>query len=204
MKDFIDKYELGSLLVLNKTIPYTFGKSLSIENKIVRNNFNKNIFTLINQYEIEDHTKILDLFEIAKLDNIFTIKTQEIEILSKLNDEFISLFVNSFDEETKENNKDIIDKLKFGSKNENEENIKNNQNFNVFIWFNTDKDECVDIEMINKFLSYLDESFEYKFFLVDDENKYKEHFIKLLFYSVNINYITLIYLSDLSVSKSNW
>lgn len=124
--------------------------------------------------------------------------------MSKLNDEFISLFVNSFDEETKENNKDIIDKLKFGSKNENEENIKNNQNFNVFIWFNTEKDECVDIEIINKFLSYLDESFEYKFFLVDDENKYKEHFIKLLFYSVNINYITLIYLSDLSVSKSNW
>ena len=83
--------------------------------------------------------------------------------MSKLNDEFISLFVNSFDEETKENNKDIIDKLKIGSKNENGENIKNNQNFNVFVWFNTEKDECIDIEMINKFLSYFDESFEYKF-----------------------------------------
>lgn len=36
MKEFIEKFELGSIMIYNKVIPYTFGKSVSFENKIVR------------------------------------------------------------------------------------------------------------------------------------------------------------------------
>lgn len=131
----------------------------------------------------EDISKIFDLCEIARFDNIKSIKTFKCNVDSSINLELVDFFTESFDNETKDNNKEIINILKSGF------NLNNKVNFNLFILFSTDKDETNESEIVNKFLSYLDESFEYKFFLVDDEDKFTKLFNKHLYYSVNINYI---------------